>query len=232
MQCGDCYTGRMSDMSGHDQTKPDELHTVPLDELEQRGAAAGVLISRRQLMRHCEKGTFESKKLPACNNQDHWFVTPASIEKGIADIKTLQGHRARRDASRRDTSGHDGVEIEHHDAPGHDATRPAVSEQEPSAQITPTRPVTSGHGGTEIDIFEHPYVRKLEAQVEKWEGKYHDQVRRTEDIQREHQEKLIELQRMTAVGNSETLANFMLKPKDWVLGASAVEQREPEQPTV
>jgi hypothetical protein len=40
----------MPDMSSHDATRPDELHTMTLSELEARLAAAGVLISRRQLM--------------------------------------------------------------------------------------------------------------------------------------------------------------------------------------
>ncbi len=69
-----------------------------------------------------------------------------------------------------------------------------------------------------IDIFEHPYVKRLEAQVEKWEGKYHDQVRRTEDIQMKGTQQILELQRMTAIGQSETLADFMLKAKEWILG--------------
>src|SRR5262249_1046359 len=77
-------------MAGHDGTDPDNLHTMTLSELEERVAAAGVLISRRQLMRHCEAQTFDAKRLPAVNNVEQWFIAPASVEKGIADIKTLQ----------------------------------------------------------------------------------------------------------------------------------------------
>ena len=68
------------------------------------------------------------------------------------------------------------------------------------------------------DVYEHPYVRRLEQQIEKLEIKYEAQIRRTEDIQSRSQEKILELQRMTAVGQSETLAQFMLKAKDWFLG--------------
>jgi hypothetical protein len=108
----------MTDTSGHSPTLPDELHTVSLADLEARVASAGVLISRRQLMRHCQRGTFDAKKLPAFNNQEHWFIAPYSIEKGIADIKTLQEQRARRDASRPDM-----VDSSNHDRPSHDPTR-------------------------------------------------------------------------------------------------------------
>ncbi|MEQ1673169.1 MAG: hypothetical protein ABL893_20150, partial [Hyphomicrobium sp.] len=92
----------MPDTSSHDLPQYDERHTIPVRELEVRLAAEGVLMSRRQITRHCEGGTFDAKKLPAANNVLEWFVAPASIDKGIADIQTLQELRARRDASRPD----------------------------------------------------------------------------------------------------------------------------------
>jgi hypothetical protein len=67
------------------------------------------------------------------------------------------------------------------------------NEQEGSA----TRSDVSRLVATDLDIFEHPYVKRLESQVEKWEGKYQEQVRRTEEIQMHSQEKILELQRMT-----------------------------------
>jgi hypothetical protein len=153
----------MLDMSGHDATRHDELHSMTLDELETRVAAAGVLISRRQLARHCEKGTFEAKKLPAVNNVDTWFIIPASVEKGIADIKTLQEQRARRDASRPDMTGHDGIENAEHnktDTSGHDATRPDMT-----GYVTPEKPNvsesdTSGHDGLRRDMSDNDGVER------------------------------------------------------------------------
>ena len=83
------------------------------------------------------------------------------------------------------------------------------------------------HAAPDLDIYEHPYVKRLEERVEKLEAKYEGQVRRTEEIQLKGQEKLLELQRMIAVGQSQTLADFMLKAKDWMLGAgSDTENRE------
>ena len=73
-------------------------------------------------------------------------------------------------------------------------------------------------GTSDLDIYEHPYVKRLEAQVDKLEKKYDDQVRRTEEIQINGQKQILELQRMTAIGQSQTLADFMLKAKEWVLG--------------
>jgi hypothetical protein len=68
-------------------------------------------------------------------------------------------------------------------------------------------------------------VKRLEAQVEKVEKKYDDQVRRTEEIQLKSQQQIIELQRMTAIGQSQTLADFMLRAKEYFLGSAG----EPEK---
>ena len=269
-----CYTASMPDTSGHDQPQHDERHTIPLRELEVRLAAEGVLMSRRQITRHCEGGTFDAKKLPAVNNVMEWFVAPASIDKGIADIKTLQELRARRDASRPDMSGRLAVDRTLHDrhaAPGHvaprldvttapgpqhepdatrhDALRPDATDHDALEAISIDGADTAGHGetrpdhvdpsdaaakaahrDTSLNIFEHPYVLRLEDRIDRLEAKYEAQVRRTEEIQIKSQERLVELQRMTAVGQSQTLADFMLKAKDWMLGAGQEETgREGEQ---
>jgi hypothetical protein len=108
----------------------------------------------------------------------------------------------------------------------HSTPEPAMSDKETSQKGSGTEPVTARHGATELDIFEHPYVRRLEGQVEKWENKYHDQVRRTEDIQLASQKQIIELQRMTAIGQSQTLADFMLKAKEWILGQGSEADRK------
>ena len=83
----------MSDMTRHDAPQRDELHTMTLTELEAAVAAAGVLVSRRQLMRHCEAGTFDAKRLPAVNNLEQWFIAPASIETGIAETRLKKRRR-------------------------------------------------------------------------------------------------------------------------------------------
>lgn len=87
------------------------------------------------------------------------------------------------------------------------------------------------HGVPEHDIYEHPYVKRLEERIDKLETKYEAQVRRTEEIQLKGAQQLLELQRMTAVGQSQTLADFMLKARDWVLGQNTeAEKREVDTP--
>src|SRR5262249_50507928 len=102
------------------------------------------------------------------------------------------------------------------------AQEPAVTNQEPGHKGGATNLDEVRHAMSDIDVYEHPYVIRLERQIEKWEGKYHDQVRRTEEIQIQSQEKLLELQRMTAIGQNKTLADFMLKAREMLgLGSGA-----------
>src|SRR5258707_15397434 len=150
----------MPDTSGHDATRRDELHTMTVRELEAKIAAAGVLISHRQILRHCEGGTFDAQKLPATNNIKEWFIAPASVEKGIADIKTLQEQRARRDATRRDMTDNDPAKAPiktDTDMPGHDASRHDVSEKKIEDDGGATRPDMTRHVASDLDIYEHPY---------------------------------------------------------------------------
>jgi len=61
------------------------------------------------------------------NNLEQWFIAPASVIKGIADIKTLQEQRARRDQTRRVMTDRDGAETakeNQNDTSGHDASQP------------------------------------------------------------------------------------------------------------
>ena len=117
------------------------------------------------------------------------------------------------------------------DTAGRGTPRPAVSELQPSQKGSETEPVAARHGAPELDIYEHPYVKRLEERNEKLEAKYEAQVRRTEEIQMKSQQQIIELQRMTAIGQSETLADFMLKARNLVFGAPAEpEKREAETP--
>ena len=226
----------MPDTSGHDATRRDNLHIMSVRQLEAAIAAAGIVMSHRQLIRHCKAGTFDAVKLPAANNVEEWFVAPASLEKGIADIKVLQEHRARRVGSGQDMTDNDAPTIAKQtdaDASGRDATRQDSSDTPIRDEKDATRRDTSRQvTPTDADVYEHPYVKRLEAQVDKLEKKLDDQVRRTEEIQLRGQEKLLELQRMTAVGQSQTLADFMLKAKDWMLGTgSEPEKREEGSPT-
>jgi hypothetical protein len=179
--------------------------------------------------RHCKAGTFDAIKLPATNNIENWFVAPASVEKGIGDIRVLQEHRARRDTTRRDMTENDGLkEPQQISLAGHDATRQDMTDRENQHPTITTQQDASRHSTTtDLGVYDHPYVKKLEDRCDKLESKYDAQVRRTEEIQLKAQQQLVELQRMKTIGQNQTLADFMLKAKEWILGpATPPENRE------
>jgi hypothetical protein len=136
----------MPDTSSHDATRRDDVHTVSLAELEEQIFRAGIVMSRRQITRHCKSGTFDAIKLPAANNIENWFVAPGSIEKGIADIKALRALRDGDVATRHDATRHDEPAIRstdvldnHTDMSGRDQTRPTRIQATMEARRLPTR---------------------------------------------------------------------------------------------
>jgi hypothetical protein len=154
----------MPDTSSHVATRRDDLHTMTLRELEAKIIQAGIVMSHRQILRHCKAGTFEAKKLPATNNVEEWFIAPASVDKGIADIRTLQELRSRRDATRRDMSDSDaGAELPRIDTDrsSHDATRRDMSDNKNQDDGRETDPVTSRQGSDD-----RRYVEQLEKRIE------------------------------------------------------------------
>jgi translation initiation factor 2B subunit (eIF-2B alpha/beta/delta family) len=65
------------------------------------------------------------------------------------------------------------------------------------------------------------------------EAKYEAQVRRTEEIQIHSQEKILELQRMTTIGQSKQLAEFLLEAKEWLIpGSKPAESRGIIEPPI
>ncbi len=176
----------------------------------------------------------DAVKVPGGPSGEEWYVSPASVPKAIGDLKQIDAQRARRSPTQPATSDHDAGEIplvSNHDIASRSATQHDTSDTKNKDDKEVTDPAAARHGTADHDIYEHPYVKRLEATVEKLEARYDAQVRRTEEIQLNGQKQLLELQRMTAVGQSQTLADFMLKAKDWVLGpGSETSIREVETP--
>ncbi len=221
----------MPDTARHDAPQPDEVrHTLTVREVELLLTNAGVQRSHRHVLRLCQSGMLDAVKIPGGPSGEEWYVAPASVPKAIGDLKQIDAQRARRSPTQPATSGHDADEIPRavdRDTAGRATPQPATSDTKNKDDGEVTEPATARHAATDLDIYEHPYVKRLEDRVEKLEAKYEAQVRRTEDIQLKSQQQIIELQRMTAIGQSQTLADFMLKAKDWLLGqAGDVDKRE------
>ena len=223
------YVRHPPDTASHGAPQHDagELrHTLSIHNVEAQLIAAGVERSHRQVIRYCESGLLDAVKIPGPTGEQ-WYVAPASVPKAIGDLK--QWDAQRRAATQSDMSNHDAPEKalnSNADTARHSTPQPAMSENEASQKGSETEPVAARHGVLELDIYEHPYVKKLEERNEKLEAKYEAQVRRTEEIQMKSQQQIIELQRMTAIGQSETLADFMLKARNLVFGPPTEPERE------
>ena len=231
-----CYTACMTDtdIARHVAPQPDDVrHTLTVRDVEKLLADAGVQRSHRHVLRLCQSGMLDAVKIPGGPSGEEWYVAPASVPKAIGDLKQIDAQRARRGTTQPAMADHvaPGTVSEINlDTASRGAPQPDMSEAKNMSDTSETEPVIARHGVTDIDIYEHPYVKKLEDRVEKLEAKYEAQVRRTEEIQLNGTKQLLELQRMTAVGNSQTLADFMLKAKDWMLGTGEAEKRPAETP--
>jgi hypothetical protein len=215
----------MSDTARHDATSPTEgRHTLTVRDVETMLAEAGVQRSHRHVLRLCQSGMLDAVKIPGGPSGAEWYVAPQSVPKAIGDLKQIDTQRARRIATQPAMSGlgapadplSSGTAIAGRVAAEHVTSTPSNNSERGE-----TSPDMSRHDAPQDDIFTHPYVLRLEDRITKLEAKYEAQVRRTEDIQIKSQEKLLELQRMTAVGQSQTLAEFMLKARNWALGSPA-----------
>lgn len=212
----------------------DLRHTLSIHDVEAQLITAGVQRSHRQVIRYCESGLLDAVKIPGPTG-DQWYISPVSVPKAIGDLK--QWDAQRRSPTQPDTANHVTPEKDtdsNTDTARHSTPQHAMSDMEISQKGSATEQVMARRGALELDIYEHPYVKRLEERNEKLEAKYEAQVRRTEEIQLKSQQQIIELQRMTAVGQSQTLADFMLKAKGWLVGEeSATEKREADtQPGV
>lgn len=224
----------MPDTARHVAPQPDDVrHTLTVREVETMLANAGIQRSHRHVLRLCQSGMLDAVKIPGGPSGEEWYVAPASVPKAIGDLKQIDAQRARRTTTQPDVARHDVAELSQFidtDAARQSVPQHAVPEPKNVDVKGETQHDVARHAATDHDVFEHPYVLKLEKRIESLEGKYEAQVRRTEEIQLKGTQQLLDLQRMTAVGQSQTLADFMLKAKDCILGSGDAE-RKPSDPT-
>jgi len=169
-------------------------YTLTIDEVAELYASAGFPRPVRRLQKYCARGDLDCRKVETLSGEKY-LITPVSVERHIALIAQTQGasgrDQARPDASR--AAEQESLEIA------------AAEAAPPGAQARPDASITS-----ELSVFDHPYVRRLEREVEEFKGKYEGQVRRTEQVLETANRNLIELAQANAIAQSETLARYML----------------------
>ena len=80
-------------------------------------------------------------------------------------------------------------------------------------------------GSMDLGIYDHPYVQRLEQRIDKQDERYLKLQAEYREDMNSAQQRLIQLQQATVIGNSETLADFMLKSGQGFSGEPAVETK-------
>jgi hypothetical protein len=169
----------------------ESAYTVSIEAAADRYAEAAFPRPIRRLQKYCARGDLECRKVETASGEKY-LITPESIERHIAYIKETAGRaQARPGASGRTTETSQETDLKG-DASEHAPTRPDASHS------------------MDLNIFEHPYVKRLEKEIDEYKGKYEHQVRRTEQVLENANARLIELQQANAIASSETLAKYML----------------------
>lgn len=177
---------------------PENEYTLTIDEVAELYTKAGFPRPIRRLQKYCARGDLDCRKVETLSGEKY-LITPLSVERHIALIAQTQGTSGRGQAR-------PGA------APGAEQKSLETSILGATPRIVPARPGASATADT--SVFEHPYVKRLEREVEEFKDKYEGQVRRTEQVLESANRNLIELAQANAIAQSETLARYMLAAGD------------------
>jgi hypothetical protein len=228
------------DLSRQDATSPDNEYSLSVEDAAALYEHADLRRTPRTIQRYCENGHLVSRRIETPFGNEKYFITPASVATHIAYLKEVRRVPTGRDLSRKvasDVAAQPRDDELRHEAPTSpdlsrlDATK-VIEENKGEGQREPhaTERDTSRRVASDLDIFEHPYVKRLESEVEKWQGKFEDQVQRTQEVLVSSNKNLMELQRATTIANSKTLADYLLKAGRFLKSpfADDEEGKEPE----
>jgi hypothetical protein len=181
-------------------TTPDSEYSLSIEEVGDLYAQAGLPRDLRTIQRYCRRGRLDAR-LVEFPYGEKYLITPTSIERHIAFLKELNLAAADRGEPR------SAAAIHTEEIPQPTEQRPATTDPDQP------RPVAA-------EIFDRPYVKRLEAEVGRLSERYERQVRRTEEVLLDANKRLIELQQANAIAQSETLAKYMLESRAGVPAAS------------
>ena len=187
-------------------TSGDTDYTLAIDDVSEIYARAGHARTTRTLQRYCVTGHLDAQKV-ATTLGDKFFVTPQSVARHIEQIRELNSldKAATGRDHPRFVATHVATVESHAEQPTPTATDPDQSRQD-AAGRTQSREVAPGdqhvspklgvsgpkiqddgeeaersaarNSPTDLAVYEHPYVKRLEDRVEKLEAKYEAYWRR------------------------------------------------------
>jgi hypothetical protein len=175
----------------------ESAYTLTIDAAADRYAAAGFPRPARRLQKYCARGDLECRKVETSSGE-RYIITPESVDRHIAYIKETSDAAGR--APARPGAPERATEIKQDIVVKEDAPEP----------VQPRPAVLS----SDLAIFEHPYVQRLEREVDDLKSKYEKQVRRTEDILEDANKRLVEMAQAGQIAGSKTLAEYLLAAKN------------------
>lgn len=171
------------DQSRHAATIPNSEYTLTIEDAALLYERAGLPRTPRSIQRYCVKEHLDARRIETPYGEKY-LITPASVMKHIAYIEEVRQVATGRDVPRHAATSRDNQETNanpHDDDPRQVAT----GRDEP-------RPVAA-------DIFEHPYVRRLEGENEFLRGQVavkDEQIKEQSERARETNHLIAGLQKM------------------------------------
>ena len=207
-----------SDPSASINPEPQHAFAISLNHVMERFNAEGIGRTKRRLAELCQKGTLEGRKFKTTHG-DTWFVTAASLEAAVQQIKSEESLAAAAGASMLEhaTAG-DSQRSPAASTPGQNQSAPPKADEpaQPSSSIphraeaggSQLQHAPAGYGrveqGSDLAVYDHPYIKRLEAKVDKLEDKLYE-------TQTAHRQELMELQKANLVAISQNFGKYMLE---------------------
>ncbi len=166
------------------ESPPESADLVTVEEAVQIFRERGLPRHMRTIQKYCSRKTgrvLESYQVPT-ENGIRYMIERSSIDRFIGDA-AMQAPTGKLE-----------------NAP---LSEPAKREQGRQAETVPV--------ADQIDIFDHPYIKKLEKQVERLESRNEQLQANIQNVLEQANERLVELQKAAAVAQSESLGKFLLE---------------------
>ena len=203
------------------RTSPDpSLYSISAKRAAQIYEARGFPRTVKTVTRHCNSGHLDFQRIEV-DGKDQYFITEESLNRHIGELAQTAMLK----------NGRTGTDMSVPVAPSPDVSQLVAQENiaiklapEPARQPDSSRPVeTSPDISRQVEkkdgasttndhsIFEHPYVKRLEAQVERLETKLDVQVQSNIEQQTQARREMAELVKASQVAQSETLAKYFIQ---------------------
>jgi hypothetical protein len=228
------------DLSRQDATSPDNEYSLSVEDAAALYEHADLRRTPRTIQRYCENGHLVSRRIETPFGNEKYFITPASVATHIAYLKEVRRVPTGRDLSRQDAT--DVAAQPRDDELRHEApaspdlsrldTRQRLSRKTKArASDNPTRQSATRRDVSRATSTSSRIHTSSDWRAKSRNGRASSRIRCNDARGAGFVEQnLMELQRVTTVANSKTLADYLLKAGRFLKSpfADGEEGKEPE----